>query len=198
METIFTDSKQTILDAAEVIIAQSGYGGLSMRELSRESGLAKSTLYHYFHDKHEIYVHVIERDMLAIHEAIAAAANIDGDPIERLHAVIKTQFRLLNERGDIAFHALRRAGGLDDQLLEVFRQHRSQIIGPIIEVLDRGIQEGLFRPVDTELTVMSIFGLVNGFYAQQVIFGETSLDAARSEDEVVNHTLSLLLDGIRM
>ncbi|MEZ4581801.1 MAG: TetR/AcrR family transcriptional regulator [Caldilineaceae bacterium] len=68
METFASDSKQAILDAAEHIIARDGYAGLSMRELSKQSGLAKSTLYHYFVDKHEIYLSVLERDM-EIHRA---------------------------------------------------------------------------------------------------------------------------------
>ena len=50
MDVIATDSKETILNAAEHIIVHAGYAGLSMRELSKQSGLAKSTLYHYFDD----------------------------------------------------------------------------------------------------------------------------------------------------
>ena len=61
-EVITVDSRQAILNAAEGILNRSGYAGLSMRELSRESGLAKSTLYHYFEDKHQIYLSVVERE----------------------------------------------------------------------------------------------------------------------------------------
>ena len=117
------DSRQSILNAAEEILGRAGYAGLSMRELSRESGLAKSTLYHYFEDKHDIYLSVLERDMLALDESIKEAAAIDGSPVDRMRSVIKTYFRLLDERGDIAFQAIRRAGMLDEKLIDLFRRH---------------------------------------------------------------------------
>lgn len=192
------DSKQAILDAAEEILGRAGYAGLSMRELSRVSGLAKSTLYHYFEDKHDIYLSVLERDMLALDESIKEAASIDGNPVERMRSVIKTYFRLLDERGDIAFQAIRRAGMLDEKLIDLFRRHRERAIGPIVEIIEQGIADGVFRSVDPHLTVMSIFGMVNGFCAQRTIFGETEpkLNGIDVQDNLIEHTLSLLLDGI--
>ncbi|MFV0644049.1 MAG: TetR/AcrR family transcriptional regulator, partial [Sphingomonadaceae bacterium] len=83
MEVIATDSREAILNAAEQIINYAGYAGLSMRELSTQSGLAKSTLYHYFEDKHQIYLSVLERDMARTVNDLAAAAAIDGPPMER-------------------------------------------------------------------------------------------------------------------
>ena len=195
-EVIAIDSKQAILNAAAGILNRSGYAGLSMRELSRESGLAKSTLYHYFQDKHQIYVSVVERDMMEFQDRIVAAVNVDGDAIDRLRSMISAYFVLLNEHGIIALHALRRSGDLDCEIGEIFRNHRPRVLDPLISVIQEGIDEGLFRPVNPELTVITLFGMVNGFLAQRMLSGDDSFDYSGREDELADHTISLLLNGL--
>ena len=190
------DSKQAILNAAEEILNRSGYAGLSMRELSRESGLAKSTLYHYFEDKHQIYVSVVERDMVEFQDRIVAAVHTDGDAIDRLRSMITAYFVLLNEHGNIALHALRRSGDLDCQLSEVFRNHRPRVMEPLVGVIQDGIDQGIFHSVNPELTVISLFGMINGFLAQRMLLGDDSVNFDGREVELAEHTISLLLNGL--
>lgn len=195
METVVHDSKQAILDAAEHIVARDGYAGLSMRELSKQSGLAKSTLYHYFEDKHQIYLSMLERDM-EIHRAkLHAATQEPGDARHRLEHIIRVYIDLLNRRGSVALNALRRTE-LDRDLLEMFRRNRPLIIAPVADVLQQGIDDGIFRPVDVELTVLSLFSMMNGFLAQRLLFecgtaGETALEA-----DMIQHTVDLFLHGV--
>lgn len=196
METLVTDSKQAILDAAEHIIARDGYAGLSMRELSKQSGLAKSTLYHYFADKHEIYLSVLERDM-EIHRAqLCAAAEEPGNALDRMERMIRVYIDLLNKRGSVALNALRRTE-LEGDLIDMFRRNRPLIIAPIANVIQQGIDDGVFRPVDVELTVMSLFSMMNGFVAQRLLFECDTVGEAALESEMIEHTLDLFLNGIR-
>ena len=196
VETFASDSKQAILDAAEHIIARDGYAGLSMRELSKQSGLAKSTLYHYFVDKHEIYLSVLERDM-EIHRArLCAAAEEPGDALARIQRVIRVYIDLLNERGSVALNALRRTE-LEGDLIDMFRRNRPLIIAPIAGVIRQGIADGIFRPVDVDMTVMSLFALMNGFVAQRLLFECASMGETALEAEMIEHTLDLFLNGIK-
>jgi AcrR family transcriptional regulator len=196
VETLVTDSKQAILDAAEHIIARDGYAGLSMRELSKQSGLAKSTLYHYFADKHEIYLSVLERDMEIHRTQLCAAAAEPGNALDRMERMIRVYIDLLNKRGSVALNALRRTE-LEGDLIDMFRRNRPLIIAPIANVIQQGIDEGAFRAVDVELTVMSLFSMMNGFVAQRLLFECDTVGEATLESEMIEHTLDLFLNGIR-
>lgn len=196
METLTTDSKQAILDAAESIIARDGYAGLSMRELSKQSGLAKSTLYHYFVDKHEIYLSVLERDMEIHRSQLCAAAEEPGNALVRMERMIRVYIDLLNKRGSVALNALRRTE-LEGDLIEMFRRNRPHIIAPIASVIQQGVDEGVFRPVDVELTVMSLFAMMNGFVAQRLLFDCDTAAETALEHDMIEHTLDLFLNGIR-
>lgn len=196
MGVIATDSREVILNAAEQIITQAGYAGLSMRELSKQSGLAKSTLYHYFDDKHQIYLSVLERDLAQAADELTRAAAVEGTPLFRLTNVIKTYMVSLDDRGAIAFNALRRAGELEDQLTELFQRYRSQMIRPVADVVQAGIDDGSFRPVHVEQSVLSIFSIMHGFLAQRLLFDCEMSEVGMGEIGIIDHTLDLILNGL--
>jgi len=177
-ESPHADSKEAILDAAEGLIALHGYAGLSMRALSRRSGLAKSTLYHYFQDKSDIYISVLERDVVSAGERIAAADSQGGDPETRLRRVAQAYFDMLRERGVIALNALRRAGDLDSpQLATIYQQHQQLVGAPIAAIIQEGVDSGQFRPVDPEMATISLLGMMNVYLARRMLVKLGLVDA---------------------
>lgn len=48
------DKHEQILTAAEKLIAESGFQGLSMHKLAKEAGVAAGTIYRYFSDKEHL------------------------------------------------------------------------------------------------------------------------------------------------
>jgi len=196
-EIMVHDSKQAILDAAEEIIAQHGYAGLSMRELSRQSGLAKSTLYHKFQDKSDIYVSVLERDIQTAGERIAAAPQGGGDAAERLRRVSQAYFDMLIERGVIALNALRRAGDLGSpELVAIYQQHQELVGTPIAAIIQEGVDSGQFRPVDPEMAVISLLGMINIYLARRMLIKLGLVDVDELEHDVISQTMDLFLHGI--
>jgi AcrR family transcriptional regulator len=196
-EIMVHDSKQAILDAAEEIIAQHGYAGLSMRELSRQSGLAKSTLYHYFQDKSDIYARVLERDIQTAGERIAAASQGGGDAAERLRRVSQAYFDMLIERGVIALNALRRAGDLGSpELVAIYQQHQELVGTPIAAIIQEGVDSGQFRPVDPEMAVISLLGMINIYLARRMLIKLGLVDVDELEHDVISQTMDLFLHGI--
>ncbi len=59
-----------ILKAAEAVFTKQGYFHTRMDDIAEAAELAKGTLYYYFKSKDEIYVHLLEREVKAIHEEI--------------------------------------------------------------------------------------------------------------------------------
>ncbi|KGK15495.1 helix-turn-helix domain-containing protein, partial [Vibrio navarrensis] len=48
------DKRQQILSAAEKLVAEFGFQGLSMSKLAKEAGVAAGTIYRYFTDKEHL------------------------------------------------------------------------------------------------------------------------------------------------
>ena len=43
---------------------------------------------------------------------------------------------------------------------------------------------------------MTVFGMVNGFLAQRMLLGDNFVDYDASKEELAEHTVSLLLNGL--
>ena len=55
---INVDKRQIIIDAAEKLIAESGFQGFSMHKLAKEARVAAGTIYRYFSDKEDLLLQV--------------------------------------------------------------------------------------------------------------------------------------------
>ncbi|MGW8320592.1 MAG: TetR/AcrR family transcriptional regulator, partial [Thermodesulfobacteriota bacterium] len=79
--------KQKILEEALNIITERGYEGLSMRRLGRHLGMTAATVYNYFQNKEEIYLHVLTRGFELLYDDLLRASKSTDDPFEKLKAV---------------------------------------------------------------------------------------------------------------
>lgn len=183
-------SKQAILDAAQNLLAVHGYAGLSMRELASESGLAKATIYHHFQDKRDIFLNVLERDMQTVRAHIMAAAAAQNNPVDQLSAVIRTYFGLMQERRTVIMNVLRELGDTEEKVRDFVCHKRTQYLSHLIQILQQGTDEGVFRPLNPEYTAISMVGMINAF----IVFGDPT---EQDEEQIIEHTLRLMLDGVR-
>ncbi|MEZ4661265.1 MAG: TetR/AcrR family transcriptional regulator [Caldilineaceae bacterium] len=180
-----------ILDAAQRLILQHGYAGLSMRDLARDSGLAKGTIYYYFEDKEAIYLSVVERDLLNMQARIQEAAQTAGDCAARLQAVINAYFELAQANRSIFIARLREISGMENALRSLLQRHRHALMQPIADIIEEGQASGAFRPVNSEMVIISLFGMMNSFVTHRFLIEQNDITP-----EVVEHTLDLVLHGI--
>lgn len=162
-----------------------------MRELSRNSGLAKGTIYYHFTDKQAIYLNVLERDMQAVAQRIRAAATGEGNCIERLRCVVETYFAIVRDNCSLLITRLREISGMEEPLRQLVNQHRHELFQPVIELLHEGMAAGYFRPVDAQMSVLSLFGMMNNFVTHGLLLEQATITPA-----AVAHTLELFLCGI--
>ena len=187
-----TTPQSIILDAAQHLILQNGYAGLSMRDLSRDSGLAKGTIYYYFQDKEEIYLNVVERDLLNMQTRIQAAAQTPGDCTTRLRAVISAYFDLAQANRSIFIARLREISGMESALRNLLQRHRTALMQPIADIIEEGIANGIFRPLQPQMVITSLIGMMNSFVTHRFLIEQGDITP-----EVVEHTLDLVLHGIQ-
>lgn len=86
-----------LVDAAEGLLRERGWNGLTFAALGRATGLARSSVYEYFGTRGEIALAICERAFPRWEERVAAAvAAADGDPVEQIAAYVREQLRLVD------------------------------------------------------------------------------------------------------
>lgn len=75
--------KDMILDAAEALMAESGLGGLTAREIARRIGYSPGTIYNMFENLDEVILRVEARVLDRLYECLLVSAQ-PADPRRRL------------------------------------------------------------------------------------------------------------------
>ncbi|MBI5647832.1 MAG: TetR/AcrR family transcriptional regulator [Ignavibacteriae bacterium] len=141
--------RQAILDAAGRVFFRSGPGA-TMDEIAAEAEVAKGTLYLYFPSKEDVYLTLLVKALDALHAEFAESARTASDPLSQIHAIgdcfvrfsesSPGQFRLLHESSYPFVHA-----NASPAILGDVHSRSTNIWELITRILQRGIDEGLFR-----------------------------------------------------
>ncbi|MCU0670155.1 MAG: TetR/AcrR family transcriptional regulator, partial [Myxococcota bacterium] len=77
-------SRDKILEVAEALYARRGFAGVGMREVAEAAGLGKSSLFHHFRSKVQLYLAVHERVLGRLDDRLSAVLASDASPGEKL------------------------------------------------------------------------------------------------------------------
>lgn len=182
-----------ILDAALKIFAEYGYFGSQVSKIAREAGVADGTIYLYFKSKEDILVSVFRERLGALvnrfHEYID-----DNDPADTaIRKICELHYTSLERNTDLA-----RVTQLElrQSSLDLHREI-SAALRPYIQlietVLNRGIEQGLFRPdLDVKLTRLLIFGAMDEVVTSWLVSGQKYALSGQ-----VSNTVDFFLRGLR-
>jgi TetR/AcrR family transcriptional regulator len=176
-------SRDKILDAAEPLFARRGFAGVGLREVAEASGLGKSSLFHHFRSKTELYAAVVGRILKIFDHNLTAALAAGGDPLARFDRWLDGVVDTFAEHPTAA-RLLLRSLFEDDDLTGTSQEEREadetirHVLSSLSALLKEGMQSGTFRPADIPHTIQSIMGLTVYHFASGE-FGE----------ELIGHSL---------
>ena len=157
-------SHHKILEVAEALFARRGFSGVGVREVAEAAGLSKSSLFHHFRSKVQLYESVLSRVLVRIEERLAPALAVNERLTERLDRWIDALIDALAEHPTTARLLLRALFEDDDFPPEpssegdAIQATLGRIIQGLKGVLVQGVQEGVFRAVSGAHTVQTVIG----------------------------------------
>ncbi len=111
------NNRRAILDAAQEIFAEMGYGAASIRDVVRRSGLAAGTFYNYFPDKQSVFQAVLEEHTTELRRRLREARARARDPEAIVREGFRTYFSFIVEDLPL-FEMLRRNAGTVRELFD--------------------------------------------------------------------------------
>jgi len=189
-------SRDKILDCAEQLFARRGFAGIGLAEVADGVGLGKSSLFHHFASKAELYAAVVARILERVEQRLMRALAAGGAPVERLDRWIDAIVDLFAEHRTHA-RLLLRSLFEDDELtgeLPGERQandtiHRIAAAGAAL--LKEGMEAGAFRPASVGHTLQTLIGATVYHFASGEMGDEmigrpifSATEVRRRKDEV--------------
>jgi TetR/AcrR family transcriptional regulator len=138
-----------ILQAAEKVFAEAGFGGATMQLIADMAGLPKANLHYYFPTKEDLYRRVVH-DIFEIWLHAADSMDQAPGPIEGIGAYIQAKMDISRRHPNgskvWAFEVMHRAPVIQDYLETTLRAWTSGRV----RLIERWIAEGKMAPVDPE------------------------------------------------
>ena len=194
-------SRDKILDAAEDLFARRGFAGIGMREVADAAGLGKSSLFHHFKSKAEMYAAVVGRILDHLDEQLTAALAAGGDPLQRFDRWLDTLIDNFAAHPTYA-RLLLRSLFEDDELTGAGEEEQrvdrtiKRIFAATGNLLREGMETGVFRLASIPHTLQSIAGLTVYHFASgefgdellgQPVFGSAEVRRRKQEVKALLH-----------
>ncbi len=196
-------ARQRILQAALAEFSDKGLGGARVDVIAERAGANKRMLYHYFGNKDDLFLAVLEHAYGEIREA-ELALNLDNlspeDGMRKLVAFTFDYFiqapyfiNLLNSENLHGARHLRRSQAILDM--------HGPVIGLIKDLLERGAADGVFRDDADPIDVFITNAAVGYFYFSNTHTLSTIFDRDLASDEAIAarraHVIDVVLGYLR-
>lgn len=195
-QTADISARDKILDAAEALFARRGYAAVGMSEIAEAVGLSKSSLFHHFPTKAQLYAATADRILRALETTLSSALAAGGTPVERLDRWVDTIADLFGAHETYA-RLLLRSMFEDDELSGAFEEERAvnatleRVIGAAMQLLREGMGSGALRMANIPHTVQSLIGLLiyhfaSGDFGAELLGRPVSspVEVRRRKDEI--------------
>ena len=193
--SVKSKNREEILDLAIPLFAQSGYTGVSMRDIASAVGIKAASLYHHFPDKQTLYLQAMARAFEDKAQGFAKALTVTGTPEKRLAGFVQMFTTLMSK--DPEFRALLQRELLDGDEVRLKQLAREVFREPFSAM--EALADELAPGCDTHMVAISIASLILYHLETAPIRRYLPGGKARHNkpDVISRHVTSLLLHGLQ-
>ena len=178
-----------ICSAAMRQIVEKGFFETSMREIAEAAGVGKSTLYDYFPSKDDIMVAYVAEEVRLMtaraEEVIAQELSVT----EKFRRILRKHLEYLLANKLLSLRLGYEAQRLSRESLQRIQVHRHAYQDMLCELVQEGIQNGEFRPVNPLLAVHGMMALLTPTVYTSRPTG--------SPEEMLEQAIDLLFKGMQ-
>ena len=180
--------KEDIMRAAANLFSKKSYHDVTMDQIAEQVGVAKGTIYLYFESKENLYLGILEHTHETIESILVKEIEKNAPAPQKLKKVLTLIFQFYFENMDVLRILTRDETRLIKEHYKFTERWRYRRIKLYRKILEKGIKERSFRPANTELMALIIFGLVGSV----MFFYPTD----KSAGEIAEEVFSMISEGI--
>lgn len=195
-------TRDALLTAGTELFAESGYDGVPVSAIAERAGVNKAMINYHFGGKRQLYrtiVHTTFAEFVARAERLAGSSGRAPDLLREVIGLIAGAATARNPHFAAMMLREALAGGrhLDEEMIA----YPLRVADAVRRIVERGVREGSFRPVDPLLTHLSLVGSLLFFFATAPVrarlFAQAKVRAKVPEAAAyVKHIQDLISHGL--
>ncbi|MCX8110972.1 MAG: TetR/AcrR family transcriptional regulator [Syntrophorhabdaceae bacterium] len=168
------ESRQSIIDSALKIFSLHGYAGATMRMIAEDAGISVGGIYLYFKNKDELCLFLIKEKLDEFSkEAEDLFKNIDN-PLDAILNYINTSIKYAKKNREFIITQSREQGFTFG--IEIKKEFFNRQKALIMEIIQKGIDRGIFVKCNPEEATKVIMGIIRGFILSVVVDPDNLFD----------------------
>ncbi len=150
--------KEEIISAAERVFFEKGLQVATMDEIAERAELGKSTLYLYYKSKEDLYLAVLLRGSDIMHQMFFDVVSAGGPTMKVISNIGDAYYEFFKQHRNYfrMFHFFENPQmhrQVSEEMMELCSQNNGRIWGLLVEVIQRGRDEGV---IQTNLNPMQV------------------------------------------
>lgn len=181
-------TRQSLLDAAELLFQAQGVSRTSLNDIARKAGTTRGAIYWHFKDKADLFNAMMERVTLPLEQAFRnVGTDPDGNPMEQIRQAMREALGLIanDERTRRVFEVVTQKVEYVDELREVRMRHlaaRNEFLSKVGKGLSLAADvQKITLPVSPANAAQGLHALVDGLIQNWLLDTEAFGFAVDSE-----------------
>jgi TetR/AcrR family transcriptional regulator len=168
--------RQEILGVALKMFSESGFHGVTMNDIARESEFSVGTLYKFFQSKEDLYGALLLQKINEIEDALRDSLEGGKDEIDSIRSFLEGLIGLVRKNANFFRLYLAEIHKTGPVVLASIRMEmkegREREIARLAGVFERGIRNKVFRAIDPFLMAAALDGIIVGLIIQYLEQGD--------------------------
>lgn len=157
--------REAILRVAAPLFVRKGFAATSLDDVATALGLTRPAIYHYFTDKHQILLEIVERGFNNLRGEARTIARGEGRAIDKLERIFHLHLARVAADPQAIFLVIAEAGDLSPSARAVLKRRQLSYEAVLTALFEEAMADGDLAPSNPRLLIKGMVSLANWVYA---------------------------------
>jgi AcrR family transcriptional regulator len=186
------DKRADIVAAGIRVFSRKGFSRCSVEDILQEANVARATFYSYFDSKKDLFVELVDSILNSMFEIAAKEMGDIPNNLEELQAKTKNTilkvYEFFKENLEFAAIYMQEVMGMNPEIDFRVVEWQQRLADLVKIILQRGIDKGMFRPLDVDVIASLIAGAPQHLGLTLFLYTE-EVDIPRVADAVAEYLI---------
>lgn len=188
-------TKDIIAKAAVSCFAKQGLTNTSIQDIANEANVSKSLVFYYYKNKENLFIYLVKNQQNTNLEEIKKIIENCNNPLDQFKNIIDKIFSHIKDKNHLDLIKIVHEEFMKNSLNQINNEielYVHEVIDLISNVIDRCIEQGYFRKINSKLMTINIFSFMF-FLTKELIYSNRTI----KEEEVKQFFQNLYFEGLK-
>lgn len=177
-----------LLNAGEILLCQ-GYDNAKPQQIAKTASVSVGLFYRHFKNKQELLAAIMVKHLGILHRQIIQELEQYHHPVQALKTVLVFTLEYFQEHQGLIKLFFMQIGYGNTKATDQLQDTRQTYRNILKSIIQRGIAENIFPPLDIPIAINSIIGTINWSLYELLIVNNQNIESDRLAERLFTHIL---------